>query len=76
MEVRWIGKVFGIVLIQVFSYLQSFLYYSASESLSGLTKTTENYTQKQPSEMFYKNGVLKNFKKNHQKKPPVAESLF
>ena len=39
-----------------FSYLQSFLCSSASESISGLTKTAENYTQKQPPEnKFYKN---------------------
>ena len=71
MEVRWIGK----VLIRFdssihkntdlndndkFSYLQSFLCSSASESITRLTKTAENYTQKQPTELFYKNGVLKN----------------
>ena len=86
MEVRWIGK----VLIRFdssihkntdlndndkFSYLQSFLCSSASESITRLTKTAENYTQKQPTELFYKNGVLKNLAKNHRK-TPVPESLF
>ena len=55
MKVRWISKVFGIVFdssihkntdlndTDKLSCLQSFLCSSASESISGLTMTAENY---------------------------------